>query len=317
MAQNVDVRIPDSPAFGRAGVAPVPAARLARQRGPRGLYALAWRTFRRNWAAMVALGLLVTMVVLVLGADAVASVTSQSPTTTSFRNQFLPPFTDGHLLGTDAAGRDVLVRLAYGGRASLLVASLAAGGALVIGGAVGAAAGYFGGIVDAVFMRFVDVLLSLPGLSMLILVSALYRPGPIGLALLLAAIGWAGLARLVRGEVLTLRGREYVHAARVIGASNARIIGRHVLPNVLPVMLVWVSLAIPGVILAEAALSFLGLGVRMPTPSWGNMLDEAKDSYTRSWTNVFIPGFMIYLLVLTISLVGNGLRDALDPRLHD
>lgn len=137
------------------------------------------------------------------------------------------------------------------------------------------------------------------------------------MAFILAAVGWTGVARLVRGEVLSLRERDFVDAARVLGASNARIITRHIFPNVIPIIVVWVSLAIPGFILTEAALSFLGLGVKVPTPSWGNMLQGARDYYTRSWTNVFIPGFMIYITVLAISLVGKGLRDALDPRLNE
>jgi peptide/nickel transport system permease protein len=164
-------------------------------------------------------------------------------------------------------------------------------------------------------MRLVDVLLSLPGLSLLILVSTLYSPGPVGLALLIAAIGWMPAARLVRGEVLSLRTRGYVEAARVAGAGSGRIVLRHVLPNVVPTLLVWSSLAIPGLILTEAALSFLGFGVRIPIPSWGNMLQDAKDFYALSLSNVVLPGLMIYLTVLSITLVGDGLRDALDPRL--
>jgi peptide/nickel transport system permease protein len=198
-----------------------------------------------------------------------------------------------------------------------LVAGVATVAIVVIGSTVGAVAGYFGGLIDSVLMRLVDIILTLPGLSILILVAALYRPGPVGLALVIAAIGWTGVARLVRGEVLTLRKRDYVDAARVIGASNARIIASHIMPNIVPIIVVWVTLAVPGFILTEAALSFLGLGVQIPTPSWGNMLQGARSYYTRSWTNVFIPGLMIYLAVLSISLVGKGLRDALDPRLND
>ena len=166
-------------------------------------------------------------------------------------------------------------------------------------------------------LRLVDVLLCLPGLSILILVSALYRPGWVGLALLLAVTSWTGIARLVRGEVLSYRSRDFVDAARVMGASNARIIFRHIIPNVVPVMIIWISLAIPGLILTEAALSFLGFGVRIPTPSWGNMLQEAAPFFTLSWTNIFIPGMAIYITVLAISLIGNGLRDAFDPRLNE
>jgi peptide/nickel transport system permease protein len=136
------------------------------------------------------------------------------------------------------------------------------------------------------------------------------------LAVFIALLSWAGISRLIRGEVLSLRSRDYVDAARVLGASNSRIILRHIIPNVVPIIVVWVSLVIPGLILTEAALSYLGLGVRVPTPSWGNMLEDAKQFYRQRWTLVFIPGFMIYITVLALYLVGNGLRDALDPRLN-
>jgi len=300
----------------RAGQAALELERVSR-RSP-GFYQRAWRIFRRNRVSMVALGVVILIIAFVLGADLVSEyITGYDYRRGELGEQFKPPFTDGHILGTDANGRDVLTRLAYGGRVSLLIAGLASLTIVVVGGGVGAVAGYFGGPVDAVAMRLVDVLLSIPSLPLLILFASLYRPGPVGLAFILAAVGWTGVARLVRGEVLSLRERDFVDAARVLGASNARIITRHIFPNVIPIIVVWVSLAIPGFILTEAALSFLGLGVKVPTPSWGNMLQGARDYYTRSWTNVFIPGFMIYITVLAISLVGKGLRDALDPRLNE
>jgi peptide/nickel transport system permease protein len=218
-------------------------------------------------------------------------------------------------LGTDGNGRDVLVRAAYGGRISLTVAILASILLILIGSTVGAVSGYFGGFVDSVLMRLVDVLLCIPGLPLLILVFSVFSPGPYMLAVFIALLGWAGGARLVRGEVLSLRKRDYVEAARVLGASNARIIFRHIMPNVFPLLLVALSLGLPALILVEATLSFLGFGVQIPTPSWGNMLENAREYFARSWANVLIPGLFIYLTVLSISLVGNGLRDALDPRL--
>lgn len=293
----------------RTGVGKVPSSP--------GFYRRSWRKYRRNKVAMAGLAVMLTIVAFVLGADLVSEATGFTYQKGNLRNSLAPPFSEDHLLGTDVNGRDVLTRLAYGGRSSLMVAGLAAIATLFIGGTIGAVAGYFGGIVDSVLMRCVDVLLCLPGLSILILVSTLYQPGPIGLALVLAALSWAGIARLVRGEVLSLRSRDYVEAARVLGASNGRVIFKHIMPNVLPVMIVWISLVIPGIILLEAALSFLGFGITVPTPSWGNMLESAKDYYTKSWTAVFIPGLMIYVTALSIYLVGNGLRDALDPRLND
>ena len=177
-------------------------------------------------------------------------------------------------------------------------------------------AGYAGGWIDVVIMRIADVFLSIPGLSILILVSALYRPAPYGLAFIIALVLWPGIARITRGESMAIGRREYVDAARITGASDVRVVTRHVLPNVLPTMIVWASLVIPAFILTEAALSFLGLGVRSPTPSWGNMLSEAQAFYRSNWTNVFFPGFAIFVTSLSINLVGNGLRDALDPRLE-
>jgi peptide/nickel transport system permease protein len=287
------------------------------RRESQGIYRQAWRRFRRNTMSMVALVVLAIIVVFVLSAPLISDWTGYTYDRNVLRDQLKPPFTDGHVLGTDAVGRDVLVRLAYGGRVSLRVAAIAATLTLAIGTIVGTVAGYFGGILDNVLMRFVDVLISIPGLSLLILISVLYRPGPSGLGVVLALLGWAGLARLVRAEVLSLRTRDFVHAATIVGASNVRIMSRHILPSVVPILVIWISLAIPVLILAEASLSFLGFGVRIPVPSWGNMLEVAKDYYSRSWTNVFIPGFAIYLTVLAINLVGNGLRDALDPRIGD
>jgi peptide/nickel transport system permease protein len=288
-----------------------------RLRGTPGFWTRAWRRFRKNKVSMVGLAIMLLVLAFVAAGGFISNLTGYTYQQTALMDKLLSPGEDGHLLGTDPLGRDILVRLAYGGRVSLLVAGLAATLTLAIGACIGAVSGYFGGFIDGVLMRLVDVLLVLPGISILILVSALYRPGPVALAVLLAVISWTGIARLVRGEVLSLRSRDYIDASRVMGASNVRIIFKHILPNVVPIMVVWISLAVPGLILTEATLSFLGLGVKIPTPSWGNMLDEAADFYTKSWINVFIPGFAIYITVLAINLIGNGLRDALDPRLNE
>jgi len=316
--QRTETLAPES----RRGIAAGDQSRAARldgkqQRATPSYYRRAWQRFRRDKIAAASLILVVLIVAFALGAPLVARYVGVDYRAGGLGNQLKPPFTDGHILGTDANGRDLLVRLAYGGRISMLVAGLATVTILLIGGLAGSVAGYYGGLTDAVLMRVVDVILTIPFLPLLILVSAIYRPGPIGFALILALVGWAGVARLIRGQVLSLRHQDYVEAARVIGAPNNRIISRHIVPHVVPIIVVWASLAIPGLILTEAALSFLGFGVRVPTPSWGNMLEGAKDYYTRSWTNVFIPGFMIYITVLAIGLVGKGLRDALDPRLNE
>lgn len=283
-----------------------------------GFYQRAWRRFTKNQVSMVALGAAVLVVLFVLSAGLISEyVTGVDYAQGNLRNKLQGPFVENHPLGTDLNGRDLLTRLAYGGRISLMVATLATISILVIGGVVGSVSGFYGGAVDTFLMRLVDVMLCLPEIAILLLVSAIFTPGPVGLAFIIAAIGWTTVARLIRGEVLGLRSRDFVDAARVIGASNTRLMTRHIFPNVIPIIVVYISLAIPGLILTEATLSFLGFGVQIPTPSWGNMLQDATAFYTLSAWNVFLPGFAIYVAVLAINLVGNGLRDALDPRLKD
>jgi peptide/nickel transport system permease protein len=221
------------------------------------------------------------------------------------------------VLGSDANGRDILTRLAYGGRVSLLVAICGTIAQIVLGLGLGLMAGYFGKWVDTIIMRLVDVMFSIPALALLILISTLYTPGVLGLAIVIGLISWPGDARLIRGEVLSLRGREYVEAARVVGVPARLIMLRHLLPNLTPILLIQASLTIPAVILLEAVVSFLGLGVQVPTPSWGNMLNEAQRFYRTNWTNVFVPGITIYVTSLVLYFVGIGLRDALDPRLAE
>jgi ABC-type dipeptide/oligopeptide/nickel transport system permease subunit len=282
-----------------------------------GFYSRAWRRLRRDKVAMIALVICISVVLFAVCAPIVSEITGHSYETGDLRANLVAPGEQGYILGTDANGRDILTRLAYGGRISLMVAWLSALVALAVGGTVGSIAGYYGGFIDSALMRFVDVIIAIPGITLLLLLSTLWSPGPVGLALVIAALGWTGIARLVRGEVLSLKSRDYVDAARVIGATNSRIIYRHIFPNVLSLVIVWISLAIPGLIIAEASLSYLGFGVRIPIPSWGNMLDEAKEFYRSSWTYVFLPGLAIYITALGFNLLGNGLRDALDPRLND
>jgi ABC-type dipeptide/oligopeptide/nickel transport system permease subunit len=282
-----------------------------------GYWHRAWIRYRRNRVALVALIVTIAIVVFVLAAPLISRyITGFNYQENHLTDKLLPPRTGDYILGSDGNGRDVLTRLAYGGRVSLLVAGLAALSILIIGGSIGAAAGYFGGWIDTFLMRLADVLLSIPTLVLLILVSSFYQPSPVQLAFLIALVSWAGVSRLIRGEVLALKNRDFVDAARVLGASNFRIIMKHLFPNVVPLIVVWASLVVPTLILVEATLSYLGLGVRPPQPSWGNMLQDAKQFVRQSWTLVFIPGFMIYIAVLAINLVGSGLRDALDPRLN-
>lgn len=281
-----------------------------------GFWRRAWTRFRHNRLAVVALIIVGAIVGFVIAAPLVSSVTGFNYSENHLADKLAAPGELNYVLGSDGNGRDVLTRLAYGGRISLLVAGLAALSILIIGGTVGAVAGYFGGFVDTLAMRAADVLLSIPTLVLLILVSSFYQPSPAELALLIAVVSWASVSRLIRGEFMSLKNRDFVDAARVVGASNPRIIWKHIFPNVVPLIVVWASLVVPTLILVEATLSYLGLGVRPPHPSWGNMLQDAKQFVRQSWTLVFIPGFMIYVTVLCINLVGSGLRDALDPRLN-
>ncbi|MGE3798498.1 MAG: ABC transporter permease [Thermomicrobiales bacterium] len=282
-----------------------------------GYWKRAWRRFRRNRLAMSALVMTVLIVGFCLAAPLISEyITGYSYAENNLTSALAAPGEGNFILGSDGNGRDVLTRLAYGGRVSLLVATLAAASILLIGGTIGATAGYFGGWTDVFLMRLADVLLSIPTLVLLILVSSFYQPSPTALAILIALVSWAGVSRLIRGEVMSLKHRDFVDAARILGASNLRIITKHLFPNVVPLIIVWASLVVPTLILVEATLSYLGLGVRTPNPSWGNMLQDAKQYVRTNWTLVFIPGFMIYITVLCINLVGSGLRDALDPRLN-
>lgn len=281
-----------------------------------GLYTRAWRIFRANNVSMTAMVVLILIVIFVLSAGLMSTyVTGFTPSENHLSDKLKPVLTDGYILGSDGNGRDVLTRLAYGGRVSLTIAVLAALALFFIGGIVGLVSGYAGGVTDTILMRLVDVLLAVPTLPLLILVASLFAPGPVGLALWLAVLSWAGIARLFRGETLALRGRDYVEAARALGASNPRIVMKHIVPNLVPLLVVYTSLTLPGLMLAETGLSFLGVGVQVPTPSWGNMLGDGQQFFRTNFSLVLIPGLMIYITSLSMYLVGNGLRDAFDPKL--
>jgi peptide/nickel transport system permease protein len=218
-----------------------------------------------------------------------------------------------HWLGLDELGRDILARLLVGARISLLVGIVVVGISAGVGTLLGSIAGYYGGIVDDVVSRVSDVLMAFPGLLLAIAVVAVLGPSLINVVLALALIGWVGYARLVRGQVLRVRELEYVQAARALGAATPRILARHVVPATLPALIVQATLGMGGAIVAEASLSFLGLGVQPPTPSWGTMLNYGRAHLLDAPHLTIFPGLAIAVLVLGFNLVGDGLRDALDP----
>lgn len=279
-------------------------------------FAQTWKRFARDRVALIALAVTLIVLACSLGAPLISHfIAHRGYADQVLLDRFTPPFAHGYILGTDNLGRDELTRLAYGGRISISVALLATLSALTLGGSLGALAGFFGGWFDALIMRITDVFLAIPVLVLLLFIASLRTFGPLSLALVIAGVSWMSLARLVRAEVQSLRQREWVDAARIAGASDWRIVGRHLLPQTAPLIIVWATLTLPSFIIVEATLSFLGLGIQVPVPSWGNMLNDAQKFYAQSWTLAFIPGFTIYVTVLAINLLGQGLRDALDPRL--
>ena len=229
------------------------------------------------------------------------------------RERYLPPSLQ-HPMGTDRFGRDVLSRVLVGARISLSIGALAVAIAITLGTAVGALAGYVGRWLDTVSMRFVDLLLSFPRLVLLVAVAGLFEPSIALVTLILGLTGWMGTSRIVRGEVLSVREREFVQAARALGFRNRRILAKHVLPNVLGPVIVAATLGIGNTILVEASLSFLGLGVQPPTASWGNMVASGRDAMLEAWWITAFPGLAIVFTVMSFNLIGDGLRDALDPR---
>jgi peptide/nickel transport system permease protein len=233
-------------------------------------------------------------------------------------DKFLPVGAPDHPLGTDHLGRDHLARLLYGGQVSLSVGLASASFATTIGILIGLIAGYYtggpAGIVDDLIMWFITTLNSIPTLMLLILLASVLNPTVTTLIMVLTLISWTGTMRLVRGETLSQRNREYIVAARALGAGDFRIMFRHILPNILSILVVSLALQIGTLILVESALSFLGLGVREPTPSWGNMLTKAQSAFRQNiWLSV-IPGLLISTTVLCLYVIGDGLRDAFDPQ---
>lgn len=270
------------------------------------------RTFFRNRLAVgggIVVGFLVALAVL---APLLAPWDPNKPDT----RRILTPPSPSHPLGTDQIGRDVLSRVLYGARVSLAVGFVSVGIATIIGVLLGAAAGYRGGLLDAVIMRVVDLMLVFPRFFLLLAVLAFLKPSIWTIMVVIGLSGWMGVARLVRAEFLTLREREFVVWSESIGASAARVVFRHILPNAMAPVLVAMTLGIPAAILTESGLSFLGLGVQPPYATWGNILTDGKDVLEIAWWMTLYPGLAILITVLSYNLLGEGIRDALDPRLR-
>jgi peptide/nickel transport system permease protein len=283
-------------------------------RGVGGSWAAGWAVFRRNRAAVVGMAAVGALGVVALLAPFLA------PYDPAFQGDIvagrLTSPSRAHLLGTDPFARDILSRLLYGARVSLSIAVLAVSLALVMGASLGAVAGYLGGRVDGLVMRLVDLMLAFPRLVLLIVVVALFQPSPALLVLLLGLTQWPQMTRIVRGEVLGLREREFILAGEALGFSRRRIIFRHVLPNALAPVVVAATLGVGDTIVLEAILSFLGLGVQEPVASWGRMVAGGRDHLLGAWWVATFPGLAIVGAVLAFNLAGDGLRDALDPRMR-
>ncbi|MDR1080566.1 MAG: ABC transporter permease [Deltaproteobacteria bacterium] len=238
---------------------------------------------------------------------------SFDPDKVQVRQRLKPPGTAGHVLGTDSLGRDVMSRLIWGSRVSLKVGFVAVGIATLIGLVLGALAGYHGGLTDGIIMRFVDLMLCFPSMFLILAVIAILEPSIWNVMIVIGLTGWMGVARLVRADLMSLKNRDFALAARALGAGDMRIILVHLLPNAMGPVLVTATLGVAGAILTESSLSFLGLGVQPPTPTWGAMLTEGKDYLQQAWWLSLYPGLAILITVLSYNLLGEGLREALDP----
>ncbi len=288
------------------------------------LTVLALRRLRRDKLTLIAMGVIVVLAILSFSAPLIERyVLNVNYTSTNIDKAFLPPGTVGHILGTDDVGRDHLARLLYAGQISLSIAFISAILSLVIGVSLGVVTGYYGGLVDDFINWVITTLDSIPSLFLLIIVSGIVLRsrdltgtifgGPFALVFILGFLGWTGITRLVRGETLSIREREYIISARAIGASPPHIMFSHIIPNLLSVVFITLALDIGTLILVESALSFLGFGVKPPAASWGNMLTGANDFFTKGPYLVIAPGLLIVVTVLCLYVIGDGLRDAFDP----
>jgi peptide/nickel transport system permease protein len=295
------------------------AAASARIEG-RSQWQLTWRRLRSDKVSMIALAAIFIMVALAIAAPAFASLTGH-PVDTAYpvtgENQAgnpVGPGVNGFFLGTDSTGRDLLVRILYGARISLFVGVVTTFVASAFGVTIGLMAGYFGGVIDTILARFTDAVLAFPYVVLAIALAVVFGPSLTLIVIMITFFSWAGIARIVRGQTLSIKEKEYIEAARSLGAGPFRIMFFDILPNLLAPVLVIGTLYIPQAVVFEATLSFLGLGVQPPTPSWGNMLADALDFYQVAWWYVVFPAAFLLVTTLAFNMLGDGIRDAMDPR---
>ena len=286
----------------------------------RSQWQLTWRRLRADKVSMIALAVIVIMVLLAITAPLFASITGHPPNV-AFPNTGenavgnpVGPFTNGFWLGSDGTGRDLFVRILYGARISLFVGVVTTGIASVLGVSIGLMAGYFGGIIDTLLARLTDAVLAFPYVVLAIALAAVFGPSLTIIMVLITFFSWAGIARIVRGQTLSIREKEYIEAARSLGAGPFRIMVFDILPNLLAPVLVVATLYIPAAVVFESTLSFLALGIQPPTASWGNILAEATNFYQTSWWYVVFPALALLITTLAFNLLGDGIRDAMDPR---
>jgi peptide/nickel transport system permease protein len=292
------------------------AASIIEGRSP---WRLAYERLRRDRASLIALGVVVIVILGAIFAPVIAAITGHG-VYEQFRQTGLSP--DGlpvgpnstFLLGTDDQGRDILVRIAYGARISLIVGVVATGIEVVVGTVLGLAAGYFGKVVDTVIARIIDIVLSIPFLLFAISLVSISHPSLTIVIVVIAIFGWAAVARVVRGQVLSLREKEYIEAARALGAGPWRIMFIDILPNIVAPIIVYATLLIPVTIVIEASLSFLGVGVPPPTADWGTMISGAQLLYQQAWWYLLFPSLALLITTVAFNIFGDGVRDALDPR---
>lgn len=274
-----------------------------------------WKKFKKNRLAMIGALILVLLLLIAVLAPIFINIDMNK---VDLSNISASP-SSNHLLGTDDMGRDIFARVIQGGRVSLLVGIVATLIEVLIGVTLGAIAGYLGGVFDFIIMRLVDIIMCFPFFVIAITLAALLGPSLWNVIIIIGMLSWTGIARIVRGEILAIREMEYVEAAKALGLNWREILLRHVIPNVIPAILVATTLSIAGAILTEGSLSFLGLGVKLPMPSWGNMLSSAQNMSTlkNEWWQWLPAGLCIFFTVLSINFVGDGLRDVLDPKVKE